>query len=43
MKDVRGPLEGDSEMCDNNRVKRYVAKYTVNPYVNWDSALSDFS
>ncbi|KAJ9095087.1 Urease [Naganishia adeliensis] len=33
MKDVRGPLEGDSEMCDNNRVKRYVAKYTVNPAI----------
>lgn len=31
MKDVRGTLEGDSEICDNNRVKRYVAKYTVNP------------
>lgn len=31
MKDVRGPLEGDSERCDNNRVKRYVSKYTVNP------------
>jgi len=23
-------LEGDFEGCDNNRVKRYVAKYTVN-------------
>ncbi|GHJ85337.1 hypothetical protein NliqN6_1739 [Naganishia liquefaciens] len=33
MKDVRGSLEGDSEMCDNNRVKRYVAKYTVNPAI----------
>jgi urease len=33
MRDVRGPLEGDAEGRDNERVKRYVAKYTVNPYV----------
>jgi len=32
MRDVRGPLEGDIEGRDNNRVKRYIAKYTVNPY-----------
>jgi urease len=31
MRDVRGPLEGDIEGRDNNRVKRYIAKYTVNP------------
>ena len=31
MKGVRGPLEGDGEMCDNNRVKRYISKYTINP------------
>lgn len=31
MRDVRGPLEGDVEGRDNERVKRYVAKYTVNP------------
>lgn len=31
MKDVRGPLEGDSDRNDNNRVKRYIAKYTINP------------
>ncbi len=31
MRDVRGLQEGDSEGSDNNRVKRYVAKYTVNP------------
>lgn len=31
MRTVRGPLEGDEPGRDNNRVKRYVAKYTVNP------------
>jgi urease subunit alpha len=31
MKGVRGSLEGDGEMCDNNRVKRYISKYTINP------------
>lgn len=34
MRDVRGPLEGDAEGRDNERVKRYVAKYTVNPFVS---------
>jgi hypothetical protein len=34
MRELRGPLEGDSEGNDNIRVKRYVAKYTVNPFVN---------
>ena len=29
----RGPLEGDSEFNDNNRIKRYVAKYTINPAI----------
>jgi urease alpha subunit len=33
MRDVRGPLKGDIEGRDNNRVKRYIAKYTVNPQV----------
>lgn len=33
MRDVRGPLEGDSEGNDNNRVKRYMAKITVNPAI----------
>ena len=28
-----GPLEGDSEFNDNNRIKRYVAKYTINPAI----------
>ena len=33
MKLQRGPLEGDSEHSDNNRLKRYVAKYTINPAI----------
>ena len=31
MKVQRGPLKGDSDRCDNFRVKRYIAKYTINP------------
>ncbi|MEC1344002.1 urease subunit alpha [Bacillus haynesii] len=31
MKKQRGTMAGDSELSDNNRVKRYVAKYTINP------------
>jgi urease subunit alpha len=31
MKVQRGPLEGDPQTNDNARVKRYVAKYTINP------------
>ncbi|WP_347279032.1 urease subunit alpha [Plasticicumulans sp.] len=31
MKAQRGPLAPDSERADNFRVKRYVAKYTINP------------
>jgi urease subunit alpha len=31
MKMQRGTLEGDSARNDNQRVKRYVAKYTINP------------
>jgi urease subunit alpha len=31
MKVQRGPLPGDSADSDNQRVKRYVAKYTLNP------------
>ena len=33
MRDCRGPLTelGDADGKDNARVKRYVAKYTVNP------------
>lgn len=33
MKKQRGPLEGDSQYNDNNRIKRYVAKYTINPAI----------
>ena len=33
MKIQRGPLKGDSEYNDNNRIKRYVAKYTINPAI----------
>lgn len=31
MKVQTGPLSGDSSRNDNERVKRYVAKYTINP------------
>ncbi|MDU9393589.1 urease subunit alpha [Pseudomonas sp. zfem002] len=31
MKLRRGPLAGDSSYSDNARVKRYIAKYTLNP------------
>lgn len=40
MKLQRGPLEGDSEYNDNNRIKRYVAKYTINPAIV--NGLSDY-
>ncbi|MFM1654912.1 urease subunit alpha [Brevibacillus sp. B_LB10_24] len=33
MKLQRGKLEGDTGIGDNNRVKRYVAKYTINPAI----------
>jgi urease subunit alpha len=33
MKVQRGPLPQDSERNDNCRVKRYVAKYTINPAI----------
>jgi urease subunit alpha len=33
MKVQRGPLPQDSERNDNFRVKRYVAKYTINPAI----------
>ncbi|KQV51159.1 MULTISPECIES: urease subunit alpha [unclassified Duganella] len=33
MKVQRGALPGDSERSDNTRVKRYVAKYTINPAI----------
>lgn len=33
MKKQLGQFEGDSEHSDNNRVKRYIAKYTINPAI----------
>jgi urease subunit alpha len=33
MKTQRGSLSGDQAQNDNNRVKRYVAKYTINPAI----------
>ncbi|SDB84146.1 urease subunit alpha [Acinetobacter boissieri] len=33
MKLQRGALEGDRYQCDNQRVKRYIAKYTINPAI----------
>ncbi len=33
MKLQRGPLPGDTARSDNNRVKRYIAKYTINPAI----------
>ncbi|MGI8475113.1 MAG: urease subunit alpha, partial [Thermomicrobiales bacterium] len=33
MKRQRGPLPGDSSRSDNARIKRYLAKYTINPAI----------
>lgn len=33
MKKQRGTMDGDSELSDNHRVKRYIAKYTINPAI----------
>jgi len=33
MKRQRGPLKPDSSRNDNTRIKRYVAKYTINPAI----------
>ena len=33
MKVQRGPLPGDEARRDNGRVKRYIAKYTINPAI----------
>ena len=33
MKIQRGALKGDPSTHDNNRVKRYIAKYTINPAI----------
>jgi len=33
MKTQRGTLDGDNDRNDNKRVKRYIAKYTINPAI----------
>jgi urease subunit alpha len=33
MRAQRGPLDGDDAQADNERAKRYVAKYTINPAI----------
>lgn len=33
MKKQRGTMQGDSRLSDNNRAKRFVAKYTINPAI----------
>lgn len=33
MKQERGAFANDTEYSDNNRVKRYIAKYTINPAI----------
>ena len=33
MKTQRGALPGDTDRSDNHRVKRYIAKYTINPAI----------
>ena len=33
MKKQRGPLDSDTSSNDNNRVKRYISKYTINPSI----------
>ncbi|MEM9163261.1 MAG: urease subunit alpha [Cyanobacteria bacterium P01_F01_bin.4] len=38
MKVQRGPLAEDSDRNDNERAKRYVAKYTINPAITHDMA-----
>ncbi|MDT0655947.1 urease subunit alpha [Staphylococcus chromogenes] len=40
MKEQRGPLEGDGEYNDNNRIRRYIAKYTINPAIT--HGISDY-
>ncbi len=34
MKEQRGALKGDASGNDNERIKRYVAKYTINPAIS---------
>lgn len=33
MREQRGSLQGDPSRNDNNRIKRYIAKYTINPAI----------
>jgi urease subunit alpha len=33
MKTQRGPAANDNDRNDNNRIKRYIAKYTINPAI----------
>lgn len=40
MKEQRGALEGDTDYNDNNRIKRYIAKYTINPAIT--HGISDY-
>lgn len=40
MKKQRGPLETDNERNDNNRVKRFISKYTINPAIT--HGISDY-
>ena len=42
LREMRGPLAelGDAEGNDNGRVKRYIAKYTINPCVVYTCASS---
>ena len=40
MKEERGPLEGDSELDDNMRIRRYISKYTINPAIT--HGISDY-
>ncbi|MDM7862438.1 urease subunit alpha [Staphylococcus borealis] len=40
MKEQRGFLDDDAEYNDNNRIKRYIAKYTINPAIT--HGISDY-
>lgn len=40
MKKQRGKLPGDTGVGDNNRIKRYIAKYTINPAIT--HGISDY-
>lgn len=40
MKRQHGSMGGDSEYDDNNRIKRYIAKYTINPAIT--NGVSDY-